>query len=62
VPVSVMAMFESVDQLLHNGLAGAMRGSWRKLHDSTHGEVHEIDASDGFSIRLHVLKYVPPET
>lgn len=60
VPSSVVSSFESLDRLLDNGLAGAVEARWRKLHDSTHGEVHEIDAGDGFTIRIHVLKYVPP--
>jgi len=60
VPESVAAAFDDVDRLVDNGLIEA-EGSWRKLHESKHGAAHEIDAGEGFTIQIHLLKYVPPE-
>lgn len=62
VPASVVEAFDNVDRLVNsqnNGLDG-MKG-WRKLHESMYGEAHEIDAGDGFTIQIHMLKYVPPQ-
>jgi len=61
LPASVAAVFDSVDELVDNYAAGDFdggkihKGSWRKLHESKHGEAHEIDIGDGFTIQVHML-------
>jgi hypothetical protein len=61
VPNSVVEAFDNVDQLLDSGTGVKGVTGWRKLHETNYGEVYEIDAGDGFTIQIHMLKYIPDE-
>lgn len=61
VPDSVVEAFDSVDQQLDSGTGLKGVAGWRKLHETKYGEAHEIDAGDGFTIQIHMLKYLPEE-
>ena len=59
VPDSVVEAFDNVDLLLDSGTGWTGVPGWRKLHESKYGEAREMYAGDGFTIQIHMLKYLP---
>ena len=59
VPAAVFAAFDDLDRLVDNGLVGTVEQGWRKLHESEHGEAHEVDVGNGFLVQIHLLKAMP---
>jgi len=62
VPAPVMAAFDDIDQVVDNWMVDSEqeRQGWRKLHESEHGEAHEVDLGDGFVVQIHMLKNAEP--
>jgi hypothetical protein len=57
LPPQVEAALEDIDLLVDNGTVGTAEQGWRLLHKSAHGEAHEIDLGNGFTIQIHLLKF-----
>ena len=60
VPAQVLTLFDDLDAIVDDlSSSGKAREGWRMLRESTHGEMHEIDAGGGYTISIHMLKYLP---
>jgi hypothetical protein len=60
LPPLVAAALENIDELIDSGsLFGpdsTNSDGWRRLHQSVHGELHELDLGEGFTLRIHLLR------
>jgi hypothetical protein len=56
LPPAVAAALKDINLMIDSGLIGTKNEGWWKLHETPHGEVHEIDLGDGFVVQLHLLK------
>ena len=60
VPAAVVADFDDIDRVVDSGMLGIEQQlGWRKLHETVHGEAHEVDVGGGFVVQIHMLKAVP---
>lgn len=58
IPEWVMAKWRELDEETENHSHGTERrlgSGWRVLHESEHGEAHEIDIGQGYRIQVHKL-------
>jgi len=58
IPDWVVARWKELDEETDNHSHGAERrlgSGWRLLHESEHGESHEIDLGQGYRIQVHKL-------
>lgn len=62
VPATVASAFDEIDHLFDEDSFSIIRkNGWRKLHESKQGGLYELDMEDGFTIQIHLLKYLAPD-
>ena len=60
IPASVREALNDIDEKLNEGVLFAYSEEeptrWRKLHESQHGELHEVLLDAGYLVQIHLLK------